>query len=176
MAEEISTADTDEYLAALGNKIRSFREALGWSPEELGRQAGGIPKTTIWRLETGKQPNPKLFQLLPIAEALGYELRDLLPGGSEGAVRHSEKVKEAMDRLREQAATEVAAAREQTAQAVREAEEAARSKARASETAARKKVEDAAKADRDELRQLRQTCLRMRRSLEKALAELDGGA
>lgn len=150
MADDVSTPETDRYLVALGENIRAFREQMGWTHDELGEQAGGIPKATISRLEAGRIPSPKLLQLLPIADALGYDLSDLLPGGSGGPRRAAEKVKLAMESVREQ-----------TAAAVREVEGAARAK-----------LDDALKAERDQVRVLRQSLGKTRRSLEKVLSEL----
>lgn len=176
MADEPTTAETDAYLIALGNNIRKKREMAGWTPEELGNRAGGIPKTTVWRIETGKQQNPKLFQLLSIAAALGKPLRQLLPGGADDSDSHDDIVIEQRNALLAQAEADMAAVRDQTTEAVRRAEDAMRAKVRESEAAARKKVEDAAKADRDELRQLRQTNAKAARALQKALDDLQGDA
>jgi transcriptional regulator with XRE-family HTH domain len=67
---------TEADAQALGELIRSARQARGWSPPALAR-AVGLNQSTIFRLEHGRtaQPSPELLQRL--ATTLALPLSDL---------------------------------------------------------------------------------------------------
>lgn len=57
----------------VGEKIRTYRKMRGISQKMLGELAGGINEVTIRKYEAGDR-NPKLDQLLKIADALGISI------------------------------------------------------------------------------------------------------
>jgi transcriptional regulator with XRE-family HTH domain len=66
---------------ALSDRIKSLREAKGWTPNRLAKEAT-VPQPTIWRLEKGLVRNPKMEVLRKVANALGVTV-DQLVGGTE---------------------------------------------------------------------------------------------
>lgn len=67
----------DPINAALGRKVRDFREAHGWSQAELATRFGEhlghpIDATAITRLEQGKRSLP-VHELIPLSRTLGVE-------------------------------------------------------------------------------------------------------
>lgn len=60
-----------------GRKMKEFRDQLGWSQEDVAKQAN-VSHNTISRLETGEVTNPRLDTLSAIAHALGVKVRDIL--------------------------------------------------------------------------------------------------
>ena len=58
------------YIMTIGEKIRTLRNARGYSQKLLGELAGGINEVTIRKYEAGDR-NPKPDQLEKIARALG---------------------------------------------------------------------------------------------------------
>jgi len=62
-------------------RLRSLRQSLGWSLEELGERAG-LSASTISRIETGKR-TISLDVLLPLARALRIDLDSLLEVGHD---------------------------------------------------------------------------------------------
>jgi len=69
-----------ELLEAIGHNIRRLRDEKGWNQTELGFRAGASP-SIISLIENGKR-NPSTATLAKIAEALGVEVVDLFPKGS----------------------------------------------------------------------------------------------
>ena len=69
---------TAEGRQVLGARIRTFREAAGFTQDALAR-AAGIGRATMIRLENGKHM-PKLTTLRAIAQALDRQVEDLLNG------------------------------------------------------------------------------------------------
>lgn len=65
-----------QYLIYLGKKIRSEREKMGVSQEELGKIAK-FHRTYIGMIERGEK-NITIFNLKKIAEALKVQVRDLI--------------------------------------------------------------------------------------------------
>lgn len=63
----------------IGNKIKQFRQELGWSQERLAKQCG-INQSTIHRIEAGAE-NPKLESVEKIASGLGISLDELVGRG-----------------------------------------------------------------------------------------------
>lgn len=66
----------EEYLIALGNKIKSLRKDLGLSQDQLGEMIGSN-RLTIFRIETGKV-NSTIGILRDLSEALKIELGELV--------------------------------------------------------------------------------------------------
>lgn len=66
----------DELVTAVGSRIRSRRDALGLTQEELAARAG-IHSETLSRVERGRM-QPTLTLLLALAEALGATTSVLL--------------------------------------------------------------------------------------------------
>ena len=62
----------------LGARIRTFREAAGFTQDALAR-AAGIGRATMIRLENGKHV-PKLTTLRAISQVLERQVEDLLTG------------------------------------------------------------------------------------------------
>ena len=69
--------DDGQYLS-LGGLIKSYRDFMGWSKEDLGRQAGMADKH-ILRIETGKIPRPQDLSLERLASAFARHISDLDP-------------------------------------------------------------------------------------------------
>lgn len=74
----------------IGNEIRRLREERGWTQQELAYRAG-VSTTTMWKTEAGRA-TPRLPVLEKFAEALGVDVRDLLP--KEDALRLPLEVRE----------------------------------------------------------------------------------
>lgn len=62
----------------LAQHIRSAREKRGWTQEQLAVRAD-VSRSTIQNLETGRR-QPHRGSLKRIAEALGVDIADLIPG------------------------------------------------------------------------------------------------
>lgn len=73
-------------MSTVGNRIRSRREELGWTQDELARNAG-ISKSFLSDLENGKR-NVGADKLLDIARALSLSL-DFLMKGKDAEVSES---------------------------------------------------------------------------------------
>jgi transcriptional regulator with XRE-family HTH domain len=71
-------ADIDHLVRT---RLRSLRQALGWSLDALGERSGLSP-STISRIETGKR-TISLDVLLPLARALQIDLDSLLEGRTD---------------------------------------------------------------------------------------------
>lgn len=89
--------DTQEREETIGDRIRSRREALGWSQRKLAWKAGlyqdeaTISNVTLNAIETNKTKYPSLGVLIPIAKALHVDVADLLrPGGALSESRSNE--------------------------------------------------------------------------------------
>lgn len=79
--------DPDQPFADIENlvrtRLRSLRQALGWSLDTLGERSHLSP-STISRIETGKR-TVSLDVLLPLARALQIDLDSLLEGDVDDA-------------------------------------------------------------------------------------------
>jgi transcriptional regulator with XRE-family HTH domain len=73
-------ADLD---ALVRERLRTFRQAMGWSLDELGARAN-LSASTISRIETGKR-TISLDVLVPLARALQVDLESLLDMGTPDA-------------------------------------------------------------------------------------------
>jgi len=58
-------------------KLRTLREALGWTQGDLAYHSG-IQRTTISKIETGARPNIRTTTLSALAGALGVATDDLI--------------------------------------------------------------------------------------------------
>jgi transcriptional regulator with XRE-family HTH domain len=61
----------------LSRKIRDFRYAKGWGPDELASRAK-ISRTALYQIERGSTSKPQAGTLRRISRALGVPLEDLL--------------------------------------------------------------------------------------------------
>lgn len=66
----------DDDLASVGPRLRSARQARGWTLDDLASQAG-LSASTLSRLESGKR-QASLELLLPITRQLGIRIDDLI--------------------------------------------------------------------------------------------------
>lgn len=74
----------------LGDRIRSAREAKGWTQPELGK-AVGVSKSAVSQWEKGAVLNLKLGNLFAVAEVLGKSVQDLVFGNSGATSQISER-------------------------------------------------------------------------------------
>ncbi len=61
----------------LAENIKRYRIKMGLSQDQLARKAG-ITYSTLTKLESGVNQNPKVKTLQEIAKALGVTLNDLM--------------------------------------------------------------------------------------------------
>jgi len=80
----------------IGFNIKRKRETLGLSQQNLADKSG-ISKAQISRLESGKQDNPQIKTLIPIATALGVSIEELTYG--ENIPASSMFLLQALDKL-----------------------------------------------------------------------------
>lgn len=76
-----SDAATPDLEALVRARLRSLRQAMGWSLEALGARSSLSP-STISRVETGKR-GIGLDVLVPLARALQIDLESLLEAGTD---------------------------------------------------------------------------------------------
>lgn len=67
----------------LADNVKSYRNSLGWSQEELA-DAAGLHRTYVSGIERGIR-NPSISIVAKLAKALGVEPADLLGGKGAGA-------------------------------------------------------------------------------------------
>ncbi|WEV67821.1 helix-turn-helix transcriptional regulator [Bifidobacterium sp. ESL0769] len=80
----IDGSSWDDYARELGLNIARVRESKGMSQDEVAAGAC-LSRFTYWKLERGESnpgtpANPSLRNLLAVAQSLGVDLEDLLPG------------------------------------------------------------------------------------------------
>ncbi len=68
---------------SLARRIRDYRYAKGWGPDELANRAK-ISRTALYQIECGKTETPRAGTLNRIARALGVDI-EMLMGGSMAA-------------------------------------------------------------------------------------------
>jgi transcriptional regulator with XRE-family HTH domain len=66
-----------EHALQLGALIKERRLALGITTKELGERIGGVPNSTITRMEQGAFAAPSPEKLAGVARVLGISLADL---------------------------------------------------------------------------------------------------
>lgn len=69
--------DSDAIAANLREAIKSARERLGFSLQDLADRAG-LSKAHVWMLEQGKAKNPTVSSLVAIGRATGTSVSALL--------------------------------------------------------------------------------------------------
>lgn len=62
----------------LGSILRAARELHGLSPHQVSGLCG-LNSTTTWRIEEGTTDPRLMSQLVPLAQAVGLDLLDLIP-------------------------------------------------------------------------------------------------
>ena len=62
----------------IGDRLRAARRRRGWSQTELARRSK-ISQSTIWRIENGVIPQPKMDVVIALAKALEVDLAELVP-------------------------------------------------------------------------------------------------
>ncbi len=78
--------DVEELADAIGENVRRFRQALGWSQDSLA-QACGLSKGTIVAIEQ-QRSNPSVATLCALSESLGVGLQTLLERPSGPFIKH----------------------------------------------------------------------------------------
>ena len=79
--EVVNHKTAKEEAAEMGATLRLLRQSMGITQLELS-DLSGVAGATIDRIERGHVPN--LMTLCRLADALGLNLRDLLPASYEG--------------------------------------------------------------------------------------------
>jgi transcriptional regulator with XRE-family HTH domain len=74
----------DAYMLALGQRIRSLREARSLTQSECGERCG-VGADVLSRLENGRYTNPGLRTLIRVAESLAVKPSELLPDSPDPA-------------------------------------------------------------------------------------------
>lgn len=67
----------DDYLARFGERIKSYRQALGMSQQELAEKSGYTSRTSIAKIEAGKTDVPRA-KVDALATALHVSPADLM--------------------------------------------------------------------------------------------------
>jgi len=80
--------ERDDYLLALGERVRSWREQRGLTQAELAALSGLGPDV-VSRLENGRYRSPGLRTLRRIASGLDLRVGDLLPDTTERPMAES---------------------------------------------------------------------------------------
>jgi transcriptional regulator with XRE-family HTH domain len=65
----------------VGNRVKTFRENLGLTQSQLSERAG-IHKNTLFKVESGENPQVGMETLSMIARALGVDVIALLQGAT----------------------------------------------------------------------------------------------
>lgn len=69
--------DVDVAIAALGERIRNRRKALGLSLDKLA-ECADMSKSYIWEIENGKNKNPTIRTAYNLSRALGWSLAECI--------------------------------------------------------------------------------------------------
>jgi len=72
--------DEAQVRARFGERVRHYRELLGWDMDVLAHRLGKT-KGTVSRIETGKQ-NVNIWQIMQLADVLGVSIEALFPSKS----------------------------------------------------------------------------------------------
>lgn len=70
--------DRDQFLSEFGHRVKSLRESLYMTQEELATLSGYGSRSSIAKIEAGKTDVPRA-KLAAIASALGVTSADLMP-------------------------------------------------------------------------------------------------
>lgn len=87
----------EDYLVAVGDKIRRIRIQRGYTLEEVGRDIG-LDKSNMYRIEQGR--NITLLTLLKIAVVLDIDPNDLIKNNVKVELSDLEKFLRAKQRRR----------------------------------------------------------------------------
>lgn len=68
--------ETESTITSFGERLRQYREMIGWTSTELAERAG-ISRTYLWQIEDGRS-RPSLEYVQRIAQALGVSITLLL--------------------------------------------------------------------------------------------------
>lgn len=74
----------------LGDRIRSAREARGWTQPDLGK-AVGVSKSAVSQWEKGAVQNLKLGNLFAVADVLGKDVTELVFGDTPTTLKVTEQ-------------------------------------------------------------------------------------
>ena len=61
----------------IAENVKRYRKALGLSQEKLAQESG-VTYSTLTKIESGVNQNPKVKTLLRLADTLGVTVNDLL--------------------------------------------------------------------------------------------------
>lgn len=86
-------------MGTLAQRIRDFRYAKGWGPDELAHRAE-ISRTALYQIESGKTALPRAGTLRRIASALEVSMDQLLGEDSPAKPRPGEGPRRAVSRGR----------------------------------------------------------------------------
>lgn len=92
----------DEFLVAVGDRIRALRTSHGWTQRTLGDRCG-MAATAIYLIEKGAQ-NSSLTTLKKVTSALGVSMATVLPEAERGvemSFRLSENLRNRSEELLE---------------------------------------------------------------------------
>ncbi|MBY6240393.1 helix-turn-helix domain-containing protein [Methylosinus sp. Sm6] len=92
----------DEFLVAVGERIRALRSSHGWTQRTLGDRCG-MAATAIYLIEKGAQ-NSSLTTLKKVTSALGVSMATVLPEAERGvemSFRLSENLRNRSEELLE---------------------------------------------------------------------------
>ncbi len=81
--------DEEQPVISLAQRVRDFRYAKGWGPDELASRAE-ISRTALYQIESGKTGLPRAGTLRRIAVALDVSMDDLL-GNTEPSIPPSQR-------------------------------------------------------------------------------------
>lgn len=98
-ASERATRGRDEFLDAIGEKIKHARQRANLTQKELAERIGSSP-SWVYLAEDGQQ-NAQIHSLRKVAEALDISIHSLLPDtpNSTDEYRTSKEVGETFDTL-----------------------------------------------------------------------------
>ena len=82
--------DIKKLKDAVGSRLRSLRMEKGLSQPRLA-EAAGVSVDTIYRIEKGKDQDPRLPTYAKLADALGVPVGDLFPHSSTEALSETEQ-------------------------------------------------------------------------------------
>jgi transcriptional regulator with XRE-family HTH domain len=68
---------TEKELASLAARVKNFRDAAGWTQEELATRAG-LSVAMVSQIEQGKRPDPRVSTVTKLADALAVDVGELI--------------------------------------------------------------------------------------------------
>lgn len=88
-----------DVFARFGSALREVRLRQALTQEQLAERAG-LTYKAIGEIERGRG-NPRLATMNRLADALGVNLRDLLPGGAAGSEPQDYRITDALQVVRD---------------------------------------------------------------------------